>query len=166
MDFTGLGLAGLGFWLALAAIGLGFIWSSVKKQQMKHEMTLKLLEKGQGVDQELLAKLLASDKLAVAQKSIAEQHREGGGVAGFLFLVAGLILAAIGIMGSSELVPVSLQGTQQAPGTVPMMAFESTGPNWLLVGLGVFSFLFGYLAIRGAIKEYEKAKAEEKLPRD
>ncbi len=160
MDFTGLGLAGLGFWVAVAAIGLGFIWSSVKKQQMKHEMTLKLLEKGQSVDQELLAKLLAADKpgAAMEPKSVIEQQRDAGGVIGFLFLVAGLIFAFVGILGTgSELV-----AGPPGPTGVPLMVFEDKGPSWLLIGLGAFTFLFGWLCWVGGMKEYHRAKAEEK----
>jgi heme exporter protein D len=64
MNHTSMGLMGLtgfGFWLAIAFIVLALVWLQAKKQQMKHELILKLLEKGQAVDQELLAKLLATD---------------------------------------------------------------------------------------------------------
>lgn len=142
MDLTGLGLAGLGFWLAIAVIGIGVIWATVKKQQMKHELKLKLLEKGQGMDPDLLAKLLAVDspRVPMPQKSVAEQHREGGGVIGFLFLVAGLIFAFVGMLRSEF--------------------------SWPLVGLGAFSFAFGYRCWIGTMKEYQQEKAEEKLSRD
>ncbi len=62
MNGAPLGLTGLGFWLALALVVISVVWAVVKKQQMKHELTLKLLEKGQGLDTELLAKLLAPDR--------------------------------------------------------------------------------------------------------
>lgn len=110
---------------------------------MKHELTLKLLEKGQGVDMELLAKLLATDysRVPIQQKSVAQQNFEGGGFVGFLFLAAGLIFAFVGMVRGPEL-------------------------SWPLLGLGAFSFVFGYMCWLGAMKEYRQEKAEEKLSRD
>lgn len=164
MDLNSLDLAGLGFWLAAGMAASAWIWSNVKKQQMRHELTLKLLERGQGLDQELLAKLLASEKPAGPQKSPAEKRRDDSGVGGFIFLIAGVMLAGIGILGGSELVPVDtgIQGPGGVP-LAPMMTFQDTGPNWLLVGLGVLCFLYGNWVFHSARKEYERDKAEEKL---
>lgn len=142
MDKVPSGLTGASFWLAIAFIVLAIVWLFVKKQQMKHELTLKLLEKGKDIDQELLAKLLAADKPgpSVQQKSMADQNREGGGVVGLIFLVAGLMFAFVGMMRD----PVS----------------------WLVIGLGAFSFAFGYLCWVNTHKEYQQAKADEKMSRD
>ena len=136
------GLIGFGFWLALALVVIALIWAAVRKQEMRHELTLKLLEKGTAVDPELLAKLLAAnDSRPIRQKSAAEERLAGGGFVFFLFAISGLILMVVGIVRSSE-------------------------PSWLLIGLGALSFLFGNLAIRGAYKEYRREKAEEALSRD
>jgi hypothetical protein len=138
MDNAELGLTGFGFWVAIATIVIAAIWAVVKNQQMKHELKLKLLERGQGMDPELVAKLLASDnsRVPLQQKSLAEQHRDSSGVIGLLFLVAGLIFAFVGLMHKE--------------------------PHWPLVGLGVFSFAFGWLCWINSYKEYLKEKAEEK----
>jgi hypothetical protein len=143
MNDASLGLTGFGFWLAIAFIVLAIVWLLVKKQQMKLELTLKLLEKGQNMDPELLAKLLAADssRVPIQQKSAAEEHRAAGGFIGFIFLVAGLIFALVGMLRGPEL-------------------------HWPLIGLGAFSFVFGYLCWLGAMKEYQQEKAEEKLSRD
>src|SRR5687768_11746635 len=132
MDNIPLGLTGFGFWLAIALIVIVIVWAVVKKQQMKHELTLKLLEKGQGVDQELLVRLLVSDKpgVQVPPKSIAEEHLNGGSFMTLLFVVPGVIMMAAGVMR------------------------EDGGPNWLLVGVGAFSFVYGNLCWRGAYKRY------------
>ena len=70
---------------------------------MKHELTLKLLEQGQAVDQELLAKLLAVDKpgAAARQKSIAEEHLDGGSFMTLLFVIPGMIMMALDIVKSN-----------------------------------------------------------------
>lgn len=132
-------LLGFAFWFSVLAIAFSLIQAWVKKQQMKHELTLKLLEKGKDLDPELLAKLLGSDKPGVPPppKSIAEQHREGSGMIGWMFQIAGLMIAFVGMVRHDF--------------------------SWPLIGLGAFSFAFGWLCWIGAGKEYEKAKAEEKL---
>lgn len=156
----------IGFWLGIAIVVVGYIWSDIKKQQMKHELTLKLLEKGQNVDQELLAKLLAAQKTEPApaqEKPLSERRRAEGGLTGLIFLIAGLIIAAIGIAGSSELAPVP--GTELRPG-VPMMSFLDSGPSWPLLALGLFSFAFGWLCWINTMKEYKQLRAEEKQTKD
>ena len=136
MNGAPLGLTGLGFWLALALVVISIVWAVVKKQQMKHELTLKLLEKGQGLDPELLAKLLAPDR-ARGQKSVAEQHRDDGGTGGFMLILCGLAIAFVAMMGHS-------------------------GLSWPLLGLGAFTFLFGNWVLVGTIKEYNRQKEAEK----
>lgn len=156
MNPTSFDLAGLGFWLALGAVVSVYIWAGIRKQQMKHELTLKLLEKGQGLDHELLAKLLANDKAPL--KSSAEKRREESGVGGFTFLVTGLVFAFIGILGKgSRLVPSDVV----TPTGIPMMVYEDAGPSWALIVLGVFVFLFGNWIIYSGSREYARAKAEE-----
>lgn len=137
------GLIGFGFWMAVAIIVVALVWAAVRKQQMKHDLTLKLLEKGQGMDPELLNRVLASEnaRLPVQQKSFAEQSRDGGYFVGFLFLVAGLGIALGGALRDPE-------------------------PSWLQIGLGAFSFAFGYWCWLGTEREYRRVKAEEKLPRN
>jgi hypothetical protein len=139
MNSDTLGLTGFGFWLAMALIVMVIVWAVVKKLQMKHDLTLKLLEKGQGVDAELLAKLLATDSSRgpVRQKSIAEEHLAGGSFMTLLFVVPGMIMMAVGIV-------------------------RDGGPTWLLIALGAFSFVFGNLCWHGAYKRYLVEKAEEK----
>jgi hypothetical protein len=136
MNSAPLGLTGLGFWLALALVVISIVWAVVKKQQMKHELTLKLLEKGQGLDTELLAKLLAPDR-ARGQKSAAEQHRDDGGMGGFMLILSGLAISFVAMVGRS-------------------------GLSWPLLGLGAFTFLFGNWVLIGTIKEYNRQKEAEK----
>ena len=141
MNGAPLGLTGLGFWLALALVAISIVWAVVKNQQMKHELTLKLLEKGQGLDTELLAKLLAPDR-ARGRKSAAEQHRDDGGFAGFMLILSGLAISFVAMVGRS-------------------------GLSWPLLGLGAFTFLFGNWVLFGTIKEYNRQKAAEMdLPRN
>lgn len=126
-----------GFWLALALVVVAIIWAAVRKQQMRHELTLKLLEKGgQGVDPELLSKLIAPQGGRL-QKSAAEQHREGGGVVGFLFVLVGLMISFVAMA-------------------------RHDGPSWSLLGLGVFSVLLGIWIWHGTMKEYQAQKELEK----
>jgi uncharacterized membrane protein len=140
MNGAPLGLTGLGSWLALALVVIAIIWGQVKKQQMKHELTLRLLEKGREVDAELLAKLIApvgAPAGADVQKSAAEQHRDGGGMAGFIFIVCGLAISFVSMAGRSAL-------------------------SWPLLGLGVFTFLYGNWVLIGTLKEYNREKQAEK----
>ncbi len=145
MSSVPLGLTGLGFWLALALVVISIVWAVVKKQQMRHELTLKLLEKGPGVDPELLAKLIAPVGAAVGtgvQKSAAEQHRDGGGMAGVIFIISGLAISFVAMVGRSAL-------------------------SWPLLGLGAFTFLYGNWVLIGTIKAYDREKeAEKALPRN
>ena len=143
MDNTPLALTGFGFWLAMAVIVVAIIWAIVKNQQMKHELKMKLLDKGQDLDPSLLAKLLAADAAgARAQpKSVAEQQREGSGLVGLIFMIAGLVFAFNAIVRHPD-------------------------PSWPLLSLGAFSFAFGWLCWIMAGKEYERAKAEEKQSRN
>jgi hypothetical protein len=136
MNTPPLELTGLGFWLALALVVCFIIWAAVKKQQMKHELTLKLLEKGQTVDTELLAKLIAPASVRI-EKSAAERHREAGGMLGFLFILFGLLMAFMGIVSQSR-------------------------SPWPLLGLGAFTFLLGNWIWYGTMKEYYMRKELEK----
>jgi uncharacterized membrane protein YphA (DoxX/SURF4 family) len=133
------GFTSFGFWLALALIVIAIIWAVIKKLQMRHTLTLKLLERGQDVDPELLARLLANDNPRL-QKSVAEQHRDQGGLTYILFTIAGLTLVVVGILRT----PVS----------------------WPLLGLGALTFLYGHFSWLQTYKEYLREKAEEKSSRD
>jgi hypothetical protein len=143
MNSTSLGLTGFGFWLAVAVVAVAVVWAVVRKQQMKHELTLKVLEKGQSVDAALLAKLVATNNpgYPAQQKTGAELHREQGGFTGFIFILAGLIFAFIGML-------------------------RGPGGSWPLLVLGAFTFLFGWWTWHVTHKEYLREKAEEKLSRD
>jgi 4-hydroxybenzoate polyprenyltransferase len=143
MNGLPLGLTGLGFWLAVAVVVITIIWALVKKQQMKHELTLKLLEKGQTLDADLLARLIAPASAGTAaQKSAADLNREGGGFVGLIFVMSGLVIAFVALVHQS-------------------------GMSWPLLGLGVFTFLFGNYIWRQTIKEYYMRKeAEKDLPRN
>jgi hypothetical protein len=161
------GLTEFGFWLAVAIIVVAIVWAGVKKQQMKHELTLKLLEKGEGMDKEFLAKLLASHNASVPQKSPAQQNREGGFFVGFLFLAAGLALFSVGIvsMRGPRPLPVFRPGQGMVFQTPP--APEGTEFAWMLwMGLGVLAFAFGCWCWFRSEKEFKRAKAEEELSRD
>jgi hypothetical protein len=136
MNSAPLGLTGLGFWLALALVVISIVWAVVRKQQMKHELTLKLLEKGQGLDTELLAKLLAPDRDR-GRKSAAEQHRDDGGFAGFMLILSGLAISFVAMVGHSGL-------------SLPLLS------------LGAFTFLFGNWVLIGTIKEYNRQKEAER----
>ena len=138
MDTAPSGLTGF-FWLAIAFIVLAIVWLLVKKQQMKHELTLKLLEKGQSMDQELLAKLLAADgsRVPIQQKSAAQQQRDASGAAGFLFVVAGLVFACIGMLRGPEL-------------------------SWPLIGLGAFSFAYGNWIFHSALRNICRQRPKKK----
>jgi preprotein translocase subunit YajC len=166
MNNAPLGLNELGFWLAVAIVVVAFIWAKEKKKQRQHELTLKLLEKGQDVNQELLAKLLASDQSGAPakSKSTAERRHQEGGTFVAMFLFAGVIFAFLGMaMQGHTMQPVAGAAGQ---GPVPMMMWVDTGPNWLLIGLGAFCFLFGLFCMIGVEKEYKRAKAEEKQTQD
>lgn len=132
-------LAGLGFWLAVAIMVSAVIWSVVRSRQMKHELKLKILEKGQDLDPALLERLLEAEArpAQLPPKSVADQNREAGGTIGFIFLVAGLMFAFVGMI-------------------------REAGLSWPLIGLGIFSFAFGYLCWHNTMREYVALRAEEK----
>jgi len=136
MNSVPLELTGLGFWLALALVVISVVWARVKKQQMKHELTLKLLEKDQGVDTELLAKLMAPGSSRI-QKSLVEQRRDDGFMGGLMFIVPGFIIVYVALVRQS-------------------------GPSWPLLGFGAFVFLFGIWIWYGTMKEYNSRKEVEK----
>lgn len=62
------------------------------------------------------------------------------GFIGWMFLLAGLMFAFVGMIRQDV--------------------------SWPLVGLGAFSFAFGWWCWIAADREYKRAKAEEKLSRD
>jgi len=157
------GLTELGFWVAVAVIVAAFIWAGVRKHQMKHELTLKLLEKGEGLDREVVEKLLASHSARIHHKSHAEEDRAGGYFVGFLFLVAGVALFVVGIlsMQGPRPMPVFRAGEGMVFETPP--APDGSEFAWMLwMGLAVFLFAFGCLCWWGTEKRYKRAKAEEK----
>jgi hypothetical protein len=127
----------------VALVVVAIVWAVVRRQQMKHELTLKLLENGQSVDTTLLVKLMAADnpRHAAQQKTGAELHRDQGGFTGFIFILAGLIFALVAML-------------------------RGPGVSWPLLGLGAFTFLFGWWTWHVTHKEYLREKAEEKLSQD
>src|SRR5690606_7568409 len=103
MDNVARGISGGLFWLALAFIVMAIVWLLVKKQQMKHELTLKLLDRGKDADPELLAlarQLMAArpDVAPQAAKPLSEQHLEGGSFMTLLFVVSGMVMIFIGAL--------------------------------------------------------------------
>lgn len=156
MNDAPVGLAQLGFWPAAALVVVAIVWAGVKKQQMKHELTLKLLEEGQAMDPELLAKLLGKP---VQPESAAERRREQSGGFIALSLIGGVLLAFVGIvMPGHTMQPVA--------GHEPLMMWVDKGPAWPIIGLGAFSFAFGCLRWVRANREYKREKAEEMRSRD
>ena len=166
MNDAPLGLTEFGFWLAVGFVIVALIWANIKKQQMKHELTLKLLEKGQDLDQELLSKLLTTDKAAAANqpKSAAEKRRQDRSGFVAVFLIGGVSLAFLGmLMRGHTLQPV---GEPAAPGLQPMMMFVDTGPSWPVVALGAFCFVLGFLFWLYSNREYKREKAAEDQSQD
>ncbi|HTR01479.1 MAG TPA: hypothetical protein VMH83_15885 [Candidatus Acidoferrum sp.] len=162
MSDLGVGLKELGFWLGLAIVIVAFIWAGEKKKQRDHELKLKLLEKGDGLDKDLLEKLLTSDKPGTfsTPKSAIERRRQEKGIGVFLFLVSGLLFGFMGIaMHGNKMQPVEGAAGR---GGIPLMTMVDTGPNWVLVGLGMFCFVFGCLFWLYAEWDYKRAKAEAK----
>lgn len=141
MDNVARGISGGLFWLALAFIVMAIVWLLVKKQQMKHELTLKLLDRGKDADPELLAlarQLMAArpDVAPQAAKPLSEQHLEGGSFMTLLFVVSGMVMIFIGALRDDT--------------------------NWILILVGALAFIYGNLCWRGAYQRYLAEKAEEK----
>ena len=56
------GLAALGFWLFVAAAAVGGIWDGVRKRDAEHETLRRIIESGKTPDQQLIDKLLGTNK--------------------------------------------------------------------------------------------------------
>ena len=56
------GLAALGFWLFVAAAAVGGIWDGVRKREAQHETLRRIIESGKTPDQQLMDKLLGTNK--------------------------------------------------------------------------------------------------------
>ena len=53
-------LAGMGFWLFLAAVVVAGIWFDTRKRESQQETLRRIVESGQKVDQETIDKMLAA----------------------------------------------------------------------------------------------------------
>ncbi|MEO0974568.1 MAG: hypothetical protein AAFX85_15875 [Pseudomonadota bacterium] len=58
MGDSAIGLAGLGFWLFIAAAVVSGVWDDARKRETRHATLRTLIESGQRVDQETLDRLL------------------------------------------------------------------------------------------------------------
>ena len=62
MDSLGGGLGVLGFWLFVASFPIIGIWDAARKRESQHETLRRMIESGHPVDEELMNKILGSDK--------------------------------------------------------------------------------------------------------
>ena len=62
MDSGIFGLAALGFWLFIGAASVAGIWDGVRKREAEHETLRRIIESGKQPDQQLMDKLLGTNK--------------------------------------------------------------------------------------------------------
>lgn len=62
MDTDFIGLAAFGFWMFVAAAAVAGIWDGVRKRDAEHETLRRMIESGKKPDEQLVDKLLGSDK--------------------------------------------------------------------------------------------------------
>lgn len=56
------GLAAFGFWMFIAAAAVAGIWDGVRKRDAEHETLRRIIESGKEPDQQLIDKLLGTNK--------------------------------------------------------------------------------------------------------
>ena len=62
MDSGIFGLAAFGFWLFIGAAVVSGVWDSIRKREAQHETLRRMIEAGKQPDQQLVNKLLGTDK--------------------------------------------------------------------------------------------------------
>ena len=62
MDSGIFGLAALGFWLFIGAATVAGIWDGIRKREAEHETLRRIIESGKTPDQQLMDKLLGTNK--------------------------------------------------------------------------------------------------------
>ena len=62
MGDSAIGLAGLGFWLFIAAAVVAGIWEDIRKRETRHATLRSLIESGQPVDQAAVDRLLGKSQ--------------------------------------------------------------------------------------------------------
>jgi cbb3-type cytochrome oxidase subunit 1 len=94
------GLAALGFWLYVAAAAVGGIWDGVRKRDAEHETLRRIIESGKTPDQQLINKLLGTNKAPERDLKVAGLI--------VLFVAPGLAAMGwfIGLRTSSAFMPI------------------------------------------------------------
>lgn len=125
MDSADLGT--LGFWICLAAVGLGVIWSGARQEAEKHETLRRILEKTGTLDE---------DKLKELFSPASPQSSPGGGYRALR--IAGTVIMSIGAALMVFFGIMALVAIQRGP--LPMEAFAplSVAAGACMLGLGVF----------------------------
>lgn len=83
-----LGLGSFGFWLFIAAVVLGGIWSDIRKKESQQETLRRIVESGKDIDTAVISKILSADQ----SKSLDRDLRIGG----FVVIAAAVGLALLG----------------------------------------------------------------------
>lgn len=83
-----LGLGSLGFWLFVAAVVLGGIWSDIRKRESQQETLRRIVESGKDVDTAVVSEILSAGQ----SKTLGRDLRIGG----FVVVAASIGLALLG----------------------------------------------------------------------
>ncbi len=79
------GLAGLGFWLFLAAVVVSGVWFDARKRESQQETLRRLVESGQELDVEVIDRMMAN----TADREKSEKDLKVGGII-MMFVAMGL----------------------------------------------------------------------------
>jgi hypothetical protein len=88
------GLAALGFWLFVTAVVVAGVWAMVRRREMQNQLVQRLLESGQAIDQAMLDRILPP--------------RSSARTAGFVLVVLGICIAAMGFAADTSYPIVAL----------------------------------------------------------
>ena len=129
------GLGAFGFWLFLGILALAIAWAIVRIVQIRHETLIRIAERGQSLDGDLIEKFLS-----VKPHKAEEPYnpvRAGNEGAGFFFMI-GIVTVFVGIIWKG-------------------------GLSYPIIGLGVFLIVWAnwvWYSIGKEAKRHEKKNAE------
>ena len=129
------GLGALGFWIFLGIVVLAVAWAIVRLVQIRHEMLIRLAERGQSLDKDLFEKFLSVK--SIKDEKPYDPVRAANEGAGFFFII-GIVIVFVGIIWKG-------------------------GLSYPIIGLGVFLIAWAnwvWYSIGKEVKRHEKQNAE------
>lgn len=63
MDAAVFSLGAFGFWMFIAAVVVGGMWYDIREKDARHETLRRMAESGQAIDEQLMLRVLGSEKV-------------------------------------------------------------------------------------------------------